>query len=98
MKTKARTPGRRIPKPPNSWGEGHCPYMPGEYWKDDDGSFHGCTPSGLECWLKNRHVEEHEDGTISVVHGPWGSNSILVKGAPSETWHGEIQKGVWVEF
>ncbi len=99
MKTIAKTPGHRIPAPPHSWDNDQCPYAANDYWKAEDGTWHGCTPNGLECWLKNHHVEEHEDGTISVVAGPWGSNSILVRdGDGSGNWHGAIEKGVWVEF
>lgn len=98
METKAKTTGRRISQPPSCWG-GECPYNPGDYWKDStDGSWHGITPTGLPCWLKNHHVEENEDGTIDVVSGPWGSNSILVNGGRSNAWHGAIKKGVWIEF
>ena len=47
---------------------------------------------------KNHHIEEHEDGTISVLSGPWGSNSILVNGgADGLEWHGYIEHGIWKE-
>jgi hypothetical protein len=99
MKTKAKTPGRRIIEPPHTWQAGECPYKPGDYWKDEaDNSWHGCTPNGLLCWLKDHHVEENDDGTIDVVSGPWGSNSILVNGGRANAWHGAIQKGIWIEF
>ncbi len=89
--------GRRIPCPPSSWSPGTPPYEPGDYWKDDDG-WHGYTPNGLLMWIKNHHVEEHTDGTISVVPGPWGSNSILVSnGSGNKSWHGYIRNGVWEE-
>jgi hypothetical protein len=99
MKTISRFPGRRVLVPsehPDEW-------QPGDYWKDAaDGSWHGATPDGGLAWLKNHHVEEHEDGTISVVQGPWGSNSILCSGGNIDgtvsTWHGCIEKGVWVQF
>lgn len=88
--------GRRIPPPPESWPVGACPYRPGDYWRAADGTWHGETPNGLAAWLANHHVEEHEDGTISVVAGPWGSNSILASnGAGGATWHGFIERGVW---
>lgn len=52
------------------------------------------------------HVEEHEDGTISVLPQPGNSNSILVEGwswdagaraegEPLMSWHGYIRHGVW---
>lgn len=98
MKTKGIFPGRRIAEPPHSW-EFECPYEPGDYWKDEtDGSWHGCTPTGLECWLLNHHIQENPDRTIDVVAGPWGSNSILVNGGRLNAWHGAIQNGFWVEF
>ena len=88
--------GRRIEPPPNSWDHGRCPYQPGDYWLADDG-WHCCTPNGLLGWLKNHHIEEHEDRSISVVAGPWGSNSILVNGGKPNAWHGYIERGVWRE-
>ena len=90
--------GRRISKPPSSWEADQTPYQNGDYWKnDEDGSWYCVTPNGLLGWLKNHHVEEHEDGTISVVAGPWGSNSILVNGGRPNAWHGYIEHGVWKE-
>ena len=97
MKTLATFQGRRIDEPPHIWENG-CPYQPGDYWKAADGTWYCCTPNGLTGWLKNHHVEEHEDGTISVVAGPWGSNSILVNGDRPNAWHGAIVKGIWKEF
>lgn len=52
------------------------------------------------------HVEEHEDGTISVLPQPGNSNSIFVEGWPHDAglrargeplkfWHGYIRHGVW---
>jgi hypothetical protein len=97
MKTLAKTLGKRVEYPGPNTLEHH---QPGNYWKDDIGEWHGVTPNGHSCWLKNHHVEEHEDGTISVVAGPWGSNSILVSGRKGDPvlWHGCIDKGVWKEF
>lgn len=39
-------------------------------------------------------VEEHEDGTISVVAHPENSNSIKISNG-TEEWHGYIRHGVW---
>jgi hypothetical protein len=97
--------GRRIPSFNHSWESGQCPYKPGDYWLETDGTWYCCTPNGLEGWLKNHHVEEHPDGTISVLAGPWGSNSILVSGCSifadagvgKISWHGYIDRGVWKE-
>jgi hypothetical protein len=99
MKTLSKLQGQRIAAPDNNIMH----LKPGNYWKDDtDGSWHGVTPDGGLCWLKNHHVEEHDDGTISVVQGPWGSNSILCSGGNIDgtvsTWHGCIERGVWKEF
>jgi hypothetical protein len=98
VKILAKTPGRRVY--PVRREDGHLDLQqPGDYWKDEDGSWSCCTPNNLYGWLKNHHVEEHEDGTISVVSGPWGSNSILVYGgADNRSWHGAIDRGVWKEF
>lgn len=77
-----------------------------------------CTPNGLIGRLSMpedvehgrmtgcHHVEEHEDGLITVLPQPGNSNSILVQGwpvdagprAPGEplkSWHGYIRHGVW---
>jgi hypothetical protein len=50
----------------------------------------------------HHHIEEHEDGMITVVTQPvselWpegNSNSILSVGEHPE-WHGWIEHGVWV--
>ncbi len=71
--------------------------VPGSYYKSKDG-WRGRTPNGLFMWIKNHHVEEHDDGTITVVAGPWGSNSILVgNDTGNQSWHGYIKHGVWEE-
>ena len=71
---------------------------PGDYFKDADGTWYVQTPNDMLGWLKNHHVEEHEDGTITVEAGPWGSNSILVSnGTGNKKWHGYIYRGVWKE-
>jgi hypothetical protein len=104
MKTLAKIPGRRIQEPPAEWDDDDNQFQAGDYWKASDGTWHCVTPNGLLGWLKNHHVEEHEDGTISVVQGPWGSNSILVKGCSMLSgkkvpdWHGCIVHGEWREF
>jgi len=104
VKTIAKFQGRRIDEPPHIWEGGQCPYQPGDYWKSEEdwksmgGSWYGVTPNGLLGWFKNHHVEEHEDGTISIVQGSWGSNSILVNGDRPNAWHGCIDRGVWIEF
>ena len=86
------TPGRRIPKPDG------LAFEPGDYWQDDDGTWYCFTPNLLLAWLKNHHVEEHEDGTVSVLPGSWGSNSILCSnGTGNKTWHGYIRRGVFEE-
>ncbi len=93
MQTLSTFQGKRVDEPAN----GLC--QPGEYWKDTDGTWRCCTPNGLHGWLKNHHVEELEDGTIDVVAGEWGSNSILVSnGTGNKSWHGCIKRGVWKEF
>ena len=88
--------GRRTEPPPSEWN-GTCPWQPGDYWKADDG-WHVVTPNGLLGWIKNHHVVEHGDGTITVpLHGPGGgANSILVSdGSGNKSWHGWIDKGEW---
>lgn len=49
------------------------------------------------------HVEEHDDGLITVLPQPGNSNSILVEGWNGKygderamtSWHGYIRHGVW---
>jgi hypothetical protein len=80
------------------WESGKNPYPPASYWKDPNGEWHCVTPNGLWGWLKNHHVEEHTDKTISVLSGPYGSNSILVSnGSANKSWHGYINHGTWEE-
>lgn len=40
-------------------------------------------------------VREEDDGTISVRPGDGSSNSILIKGANGQEYHGYIERGVW---
>ncbi len=82
--------GRRVH--PNDQGEYPYPELrPGDYffWA---GSWHGKTPNGLLCGLRNHTVTEHPDGTITV------SPSILVgNGTGGLQWHGYLKAGVWEE-
>lgn len=48
-----------------------------EFFRDSKGKYH--------------EVEEHEDGTISVVRRPENSNSIM----SPKGWHGYIDHGTW---
>ncbi len=53
-------------------------------------------PAGMVFYLDNgrwHHVEEHEDGTISVLPQEGNGNSIL---APQDAWHGWLRRGEWV--
>lgn len=45
--------------------------------------------------LENHTVREHEDGTITVAPGDGSSNSILLKGAGGQEFHGYIDHGEW---
>lgn len=88
--------GRRIAPPPSSWATGECPFEPGDYWRDKIGHWHAVAPNGLLVNLGRHHVDEQPDGSITVVAGPWGSNSILVSnGEAGLSWHGYIVKGQW---
>lgn len=76
----------------------------GDYWRTDDGVWHAACPSPtsdngfLIANLANHHVEEHEDGTITVAPGGGGhSNSILVERGRSASWHGYIHRGRFQE-
>jgi len=61
---------------------------PGQYGKDMNGAWFGCTPEGFHANLSAHEVKEHEDGTITV------SPSILVT-AHNGTWHGYLRAGQW---
>ena len=65
--------------------------LPGEYGKwTEDGNYYGVPPGTDLCAnLASHKIEEHEDGTITV------SPSILVRGAPGESWHGYLVRGDW---
>lgn len=73
-------------------------YEPGDYGRWDD-AWYCRTPADTESRrmqgnLRNHHVVEHDDGTITV------SPSILVaaRWAGEElSWHGYIERGVWRE-
>ena len=47
--------------------------------------------------LTKHTVREHEDGTISVRPGDGSSNSILISRPSGASWHGYIERGVWIE-
>ena len=62
----------------------------GDYWRSN-GIWTVYIPGGPVGTLPNHHVEEHEDGTITVEPGGGGiSNSI-----PGHRFHGWIRRGVW---
>lgn len=85
----------RIPDPGESWEEGQGP-QPRDYWKDKEG-WKAISPNGLLINLKGHHVDEHEDGTISVIPTATRSNSILVSTRTGQSWHGYINQGTWNE-
>lgn len=64
---------------------------PGEYGRHNNGTWLADTPNGLGANLAAHEVTEHADGAITV------SPSILVRGAPGESWHGYLEAGVWRE-
>jgi hypothetical protein len=57
------------------------------------GPCHGGETRGHGALSKAHHVEEHDDGMISVMPQEGNSNSILC----SCGWHGFIDHGVWVK-
>lgn len=82
--------GKRVEYPGQHTLDHH---QPGNYWRDDWGHWHAVTPNGLFISLENHAVEEHGDGTISVV-----DSSILARGGEQDdVWHGHIRHGVWEE-
>lgn len=61
---------------------------PGQYGRDVNGEWFGCTPEEWHCDLSRHEVIEHADGTITV------SPSILVTGH-NGSWHGYLIEGYW---
>ena len=77
---------------------GIWPYAPGDFWKDQHCNWFGYTPNEILANLSLHYVEEHADGTISVLPTPNSSNSILVSaGRTGPSWHGWIRRGNWEE-
>ena len=73
--------------------EGHL-LQPGEYccrgFAEDRPYFMACTPDGRLANLSQHRVEQHDDGTITVIP------SILVKGGSDDgSWHGYLERDVW---
>jgi hypothetical protein len=86
--------GRRLP-------DGVDLFAAGDYGRLEEGAeqkrwvWYARPPKGHLGSLRNHHVTEHPDGTITV------SPSILVKttaddGSPEE-WHGFLEAGIWRE-
>ncbi len=68
-----------------------------EHWEmwcvrtpDGGPGFHLCNEHSPDKKGRFHHIEEHEDGTISVLPQPGNSNSIM---APGEKWHGFLRRG-----
>jgi hypothetical protein len=66
-------------------------FRPGDFgqWANDAHHWYARTPTGLLANLSAHHVEEHENGTITV------SPSILVDRGKLDEWHGYLERGVW---
>jgi hypothetical protein len=92
--------GRRVPL-----DEQHQPYIykPGDYWQRMDGNWYGCTPNGLIVQLKTDNLEEHPDGTITVVTDNYVNKPLsfggwiyIPDGGLPVSWDGSIDHGIWV--
>jgi hypothetical protein len=70
--------------------EGFLSLAEGEYGQDKNGNWFARPPGGLTGNLAGHKVEEHADGTITVMP------SIKIK-HPSKTWHGYLERGEWKE-
>lgn len=81
--------GRRLPDnfadaPDFTWDF----VFPGDYFKQRDGSWYLCAPSGESGGCDNRWtVTEHEDNSITV------SPSLFFN--TPHGWHGFLEHGVW---
>ena len=68
---------------------------PGEYMKNEDGSWWFCTPNNIHGQLAQLNppwqIMEHPDDTITV------HPSILCRGAEGYQWHGYLIRGEWKE-
>jgi len=60
-------------------------------WCFWEGAIFAECPGGLTANLGSHSVEVRPDGSLHV------SPSILVNGAPGETWHGFIENGEWLD-
>lgn len=70
------------------------PRNPGEYMKQEDGTWLLCLPTGIHGTINDKiwKIEEHEDGAITV------SPSISTKATGADKrydWHGFLEKGVF---
>lgn len=67
--------------------------QPGDYGLSLSGTWYGVPPGrpDLIANLTRHHVEEHDDGTITV------EPSILVD-RDGERWHGYLKRGAWIEL
>jgi uncharacterized protein DUF6527 len=79
--------GKRLP----DGTEWSSKIQPGDYWKDEFGTWFAETPTGLTANISGHEIVEHEDRTITV------SPSILVNGNRPNAWHGYLEKGIWRE-
>lgn len=64
---------------------------PGTYWREKDGVWWMCTPTGFAGKLTGHTVEEHEDGTITV-------NPSILTPVPEDSslyYHGWLKHGEW---
>lgn len=59
-------------------------------WCWFDGKVFAECPGGLTANLGNHQIIIHDDNVLHVFP------SILVNGAPGETWHGFIENGIWL--
>lgn len=89
-----------------AWNRGHC--APGSYMKVTTRTGNGwyiVDPAGRpgSIWPKHHHVEEHEDGTITVSPSlanrragyDHESFAVMVPSDDPMGWHGWLERGVW---
>jgi hypothetical protein len=76
--------------------DSHMP-NPGDYGRDAFGNWYGMTPDGVLFTFPAHEVNEHPDGTITVIPSIVLTTSPDVRtGVARELWHGHLTKGVWI--
>jgi len=93
MATGDRTQGRRL-RVPDGGKITDVAFAEGDYCQDPATGVWYVRPPGSHLGvLDGHHVEEHEDGTITVSPSIWW----VAEENGGRGWHGWLERGVWLE-